>query len=382
MATKRKKTGKRARGEGGVTLRKDGRWQTSMTLEGKGRKYFYGETQAEALEKLHTAQEQQRKGKLVTGPQQTVAQFLEDWLENIHKHLIRDNSYLIYRRNLNNYILPAFGTTKLQKLTAYQIETLYAQMRQKKHRAETIRSVHRTLHKALGDAVRWKRLSYNICDDVKQPSEEKFEMQPITQEQAKHLIDAAKGTLFETLIPMALATAMREGELAGLRWSDIDFEEKNLHVRRTAYRYPKRGVVVAEPKTESSKSKIMLPQFVLDSLLLQREQQAQMRMKSGDKWQERDLVFCNTYGGFIIQSYHFSIKFKQLLKKADLPDMRFHDLRHSSATILIAMGVHPKQIQELLRHSNITTTMNKYGHVLPSMQRKVMDDLDKIFKSE
>ncbi len=382
MVTKRKKTGKRPRGEGGVTLRKDGRWQTSMTLENRERKYFYGETQAEALEKLHTAQEQQRQGKLATGPQQTVKQFLEDWLYNVHRQQVRRNTYRIYKNNLNTHILPAFGHVKLQKLSAYQIETLYARMLQKKYKAETIRSVHRTLRKALSDAVRWKRLGYNPCNDVKQPSAEKFETHPIMKEQAKILIEVAKGTLFETLIPMALTTAMREGELAALTWKDIDFEQKCLRVQQTVYFYPEEGLVSSEPKTESSKSQIMLPQFVIDSLLLQRERQAQARLKAGKKWQDLDLVFCNTTGGFLRQGYHFSIKFKQLLEKAGLPDMRFHDLRHSAATILITMGVHPKQIQELLRHSNITTTMNIYGHVFPSMQRKVMDDLDDIFKQE
>ncbi len=382
MATKRKKTGKRARGEGSVTLRKDGRWQTSMTLEGRKRKYFYGENQAEALEKLHLAQEQQRKGKLATGRQQTVAQFLEDWLENMHRHNLRESSYRIYRNNLSKHALPAFGHLKLQKLNAYEIETLYAKMQQKGYKAETIRSVHRTLRKAFGDAVRWKRLSHNPSDDVKQPGAEEFEAQTLTHEQAKQLIIAAKGTALEALIPLALTTAMRRGEFVGLKWQDINFEEKTLYVRRTVSQVKGKGLVASEPKTAKSKSKLMLPQFVVDALLLQRERQIQMRLDAGDKWQENDLVFSNMHGTFMARQDYLYVRFKKLLAKAGLPDMRFHDLRHSAATILLVMGVHPKQVQEILRHSNISITMNRYAHIIPSMQHKLMDDLDTLFKSE
>ncbi len=183
--TKRKKTGKRGRGEGSVTQRKDGRWQTSMKVEGRPRKYFYGATQAEALDKLHVAQEQQRQGKLATGPQQTVKQFLEDWLENVHRYKIRYNTLRTYRGHLKKHVLLAIGHIKLRNLTAYHIETLYSKMQQQKYKAGTIRSLHCMLRKAFGDAVRWKRLSHNICTDVRQPSEEESELQLLTEEQSR-----------------------------------------------------------------------------------------------------------------------------------------------------------------------------------------------------
>jgi integrase len=377
--TKRKKTGKRGRGEGSVTQRKDKRWQTSMMLENGKRKYFYGKTQAEALDKLHVAQEQQRQGKLATGPQQTVKQFLEDWLEKVHRFKIRYNSLTTYRHLLKNHVLPALGHLKLRNLTAYDIETLYSKMQQKKLKAETIRGVHRVLHKAFGDAVRWKRLPHNICDDVQQPSEEEFEMQLLTEEQAKVLIETVKGTPLEAIIPLALGTALRGGEILGLLWSHIDFEEKSLTVKQTAYRVEGEGIVTSEPKTTESKSKILLPQFVVDVLLLHRERQTHMRLKAGDKWEEHDLVFPNSKGKFMTYQYYFGDKFKKMLKKANLPEMRFHDLRHSCATILLEMGVHPKLVQNLLRHAKLATTMDRYSHVRPKMQRKVMDDLDIVF---
>lgn len=123
----------------------------------------------------------------------------------------------------------------------------------------------------------------------------------------------------------------------------------------------------------------MLPQFALDALALHHTRQREARMKAAERWQENDIVFSNTLGKFSEPQY-IRVRFKQLLKRAGLPDMRFHDLRHSAATLLLTMGVHPKQVQELLRHSNIATTMDIYSHVLPSMQRKMMDDLDDFFR--
>ena len=199
----------------------------------------------------------------------------------MHRHNLRESSYRIYRNNLSKHALPAFGHVKLQKLNAYEIETLYAKMQQKGYKAETIRSVHRTLRKAFGDAVRWKRLSHNPSDDVKQPGAEEFEAQTLTYEQAKQLITAAKGTALEALIPLALTTAMRRGEFVGLKWQDINFEEKTLYVRRTVSQVKGKGLVASEPKTAKSKSKLMLPQFVVDALLLQRERQNTNAVRCG-----------------------------------------------------------------------------------------------------
>ena len=378
MATKRKKTGKRARGEGSVTLRKDGRWRTSMTLEGRKRKYFYGDNQAEALEKLHKAQEQQKQGKLATGPQQTVTQFLEDWLENVHRHKIRENSYKMYRSHLDLYVLPAFGHVKLQKLSAYQIETLYVNLQKKGLKAETIRSIHGMLHKAFNDAVRWKRLSHNPCDDAQRPGPEEFEIHPLTRAEAKKVLETATKYHMEALLTLAVTTAMRKGEILALRWQDISFAERSIRIQRTAYYIPGKGMIVSEPKTPKSKSTILLPQFVVDLLLLHRDYQTIVRVKSANKWEEHDLVFCNRYGK-LTWSQNLTKMFKKILKEAGIAERRFHDLRHSAATILLEMGVHPKLVQELLRHTKISTTMDRYSHVTPDMQRKMMDDLNGFF---
>ena len=171
---------------------------------------------------------------------------------------------------------------------------------------------------------------------------------------------------------------MRRGELLALRWSDIQFDTKSLHIQRTVYRVKGVGYVESEPKTNSGRRNIMLPQFAIAALKQHRAQQLEMRLQAGPLWVDRDLVFCNMTGDFLYPD-NVSADFKRLVEKAGPPPMRLHDLRHSAATILLAMGVHPKVVQEILGHAQISMTMDTYSHMLPTMQREAMEGLDNLF---
>jgi integrase len=179
-------------------------------------------------------------------------------------------------------------------------------------------------------------------------------------------------------LTLALVTGMRKGELLGLHWHDIDFNTGSLQVKRTVSRVGKFGLVVSEPKSARSRRKIVLPTFVLEILKQHRAYQKILRLQAIPLWKEGDIVFSNIYGGYV-EPANLHEHFKSILKKAGLPDIRFHDLRHSAATILLEMGVHPKVVQELLGHSNISTTIDIYSHVLPSMQQEAANKLDELF---
>jgi len=368
----------RGHGEGSITQRKDGRWQAQISLENGKRKTYYGKTKREVQEKLRLAINQQKLGKFTLGSNQTVKQFLDDWLENVHRHIIGPNSYVMYRGFLDNHIFPTFGHVKLGKLTPRQIDTLYSAKLKAGYAAETVRAIHYMLSKALSDAVRWKLISFNVCKDVKPPRAKKYETHPLTHEQAMILLAAAKGQKFEALLTLAVTTGMREGEILGLRWDDINATDCTLSIRRTVYRVKGKGVVEGKPKTESSKAKITLPQFVVDALLVQKDIQEKARVQAGEKWIENNLVFPNRLGKLADVRY-LRVLFKKLLQEAGLPKMRFHDLRHSAATILLDMGVHPKIVQGILRHSTIAMTM-RYSHVSDEKQRETMNKLDQLFK--
>ena len=369
---------KRAHGEGSITHRKDGRWMTTMTLEDGKRKYFYGATQAEALGKLREALHQQKQGTLATGKAQTLKTYLNHWLEDVHKSSIKPTTYVSYRAILNNHILPALGHIQVHKLTPQHVQSFYAKKLKEGLSPKTINRSHALLHKALDNAVRWNIVARNVCDVVTKPREKRYEIHPLTEEQARKLLEAVKGDTLEGAITVALTTGMRRGELLGLKWEDIDFEGKCIYVRRSALHVGKRGVVESDPKTAMSRRKIMLPHFVIDVLKMHQLRQREKKAACRGAWKDSGYVFCNGQGGYLSDAQLYKM-YKRLLRQAGLPNIRFHDLRHSAATIMISMGVNPKVVQEVLGHSNIGMTLNTYTHVLPSMQEEATAKLDNLF---
>ena len=180
---------------------------------------------------------------------------------------------------------------------------------------------------------------------------------------------------------LALATGMRKGEFLGLKWRDLNAGIL-LQVRRMISRIPSsmgKGLVEAEPKTKKSRRSIVLPSFVLEALQQHRLRQQEERAKAGTNWRERDLIFCAS-SGMPLNPNHVLEALKRGLKEAGLPSIRFHDLRHSAATLLLSLGVHPKVVQELLGHSQISMTLDIYSHVLPTMQKEAMERLTKALK--
>jgi integrase len=196
---------------------------------------------------------------------------------------------------------------------------------------------------------------------------------------AQKLMQVAKESRVEALIIIAVTTGMRRGELLGLRWNDVDLERGVLHIRRTMNRIPGFGFIENDPKTKAGRRKVTLPDIVVEALKRHREGQEEVKQKLGTRWRGKGLVFCNTVGGFWNPEKMTKV-FHKVLDQAGLPYMRFHDLRHSAATILLTMGVHPKVVQELLGHSTIAMTMDIYSHFLPSMQKDAMDKMNDTFK--
>src|SRR6266704_1124159 len=373
---------RRGHGEGSVYQRKDGRWVGSISLEGRKRKYIYRDTKKEVLEELRTALHQQQQGALVTGPQQKVEQFLTHWLENIQKPTIRPRSYIYYRDLLHKHILPAIGHLQLRRLSPEHLEALYAQKLAEGLSASTVHSMHTVLHKALGTAVRRHLLMRNVCNEVSLPRKTRYELHPFNPEQAQPFLAAVADHRLKALYILALATGMRLGELLGLKWQDINLAESTLQVRRTLSYVNKIGYRENEPKTQQSRRLILLPHFVAEELKAHRARQTAERLKLGALWENKDLVFCDPTGGYLNPTSSVQKNFHAALKKAGLPNIRFHDLRHSAATLLLGMGVHPKIVQEILGHSNIGMTMNTYSHVLPTMQKEAMEKVNTFLQGQ
>ncbi len=291
---------RRGHGEGSIYYREgEKRWVASFVLENGKRKYLTGKTQKEALEKLRKAQREYEQGMLATGTRQTVKQYLEYWLEDVHKSRIRLSTYVEYRLMLDKHILPALGQMQLQRLTSEQVEALYARKREEGLSPGSIRNIHTVLHKALEHAVRRSCVARNVCDSVELPRYSRGEARILTKEQAKLLLEQARGHQMEAILTLAVTTGMRRGELLGLHWQDIDFERGSLQVRRTMNRISGHGLRETEPKTAQSRRNIVLPQFVVEVLKEHRARQREECLQAGDAWKDHDLVFSTRRGGFL-----------------------------------------------------------------------------------
>jgi integrase len=369
---------RRTRGEGSVFQRKDGYWVVQIELGDGKRKQYYLKTQKEAVEKLRKAQRELEQGTLVTGPQQTVKQYLEYWLEEVHKPGLKVSTYVKYRKLINSYIIPALGHLKLEKLTPQHVKSLYNQKAKDGLSAKTIISIHGVLHKALDNAVLWNLASRNVCDVVSPPRLVKPEKRSLTMEQAHRLLESVRGHRLEMLLTLALTTGLRRGEMLALRWADVDLERRTVTIKRTVDYIPRYGYVENEQKTEAGRRVVLLPSFVVEMLKQHRVEQLEARLKAGGAWEDRDLVFTDLSGGYFNPRYLEKLM-RKVVAEAGLPHITLHGLRHSAATLLLSMGVPLKVIQEILGHSSYSITADIYTDVLPSMQREAMDKWDDVF---
>jgi len=353
------------------------RWVAEISVETNKRKKVYCKTKQEAVRKRNEMLRELERGILATGPQRKLGEYIQDWLENVHKSKLRIGTYFNYRKSVK-HIVADLGDIWLQKLTPQQVQKFLSKKLDEKLSPKYVYEMYGVLSLALDNAVKWGYVSRNVCELVTRPRKVKPEIAPLSLEQAQRFKQHIRGHRLEVLIMMAVVTGMRRGELLSLRWSDIDFNHGSLHVMHTVDRFPGHGYVEGEPKSTAGTRPIRIPGFLLDMLKRHRIQQLNQKTQT-KKWEDRDLVFPNLRGGYLHPN-HMGEAFRELLEQAQLPPIRFHDLRHSAATILLSMGVNIKVIQELLGHSDIAITLRVYGHLLPSMQQEVVDKWEGVFR--
>ncbi len=367
--------GKRANGEGSVYQRTDGRWCASVTTERGHRQHFLGRTRAEVARKLTGALDARDKGVLVTGPRQTVGQFFTQWLAAVQPSL-RPRTFVGYEQLVRLHVVPDLGPLSLTKLSPQHLQRLYASRLDAGLSSTTVNHLHALIHKALSNAVRWGMLQRNIADLVDPPRSRHFAIATLSPEQARAFLAAARGHRLEALYVLAVTTGMRQGELLGLRWRDVDVDAGTLQIRGSLQATPE-GRRILEPKTAGSRRRVALSKQPIDALRRHRVAQAEERLRLGAGWEDSDLVFCSAAGHPITAS-GLRRSFEPLLKRAGLPRMRFHDLRHTAATLLLGRGVHPKVVSEMLGHTRISTTLDLYSHVSMTMQQQAADAFDAI----
>lgn len=303
----------------------------------------------------------------------TVATFMTKWLSDAVLPSRRARTHQLYSDMNRLYIEPNIGGTRLSKLMPLHVQGLYSQLERDKKSARLRQLVHGTLRNALGQALRWGLIARNPCDAVEKPRASRPTMTVLDAKQVAALLKAARGDRLEALYVLALATGLRRGELLALQWKDIDFDDHALMVNRTLVDLSGK-LDVAEPKTAKGRRRVDLPESVTAALWRHRKRML-AEGRAASLW-----VFCDSDGGPLRGSNLLRRSFSPLLTKAKLSHVRFHDLRHTAATLLLVAGVHPKVVQERLGHATIAMTLDTYSHVLPTMQRKAADSIDSLFR--
>jgi integrase len=367
--TKTRRSGKRGNGEGTIRQRPKGLWEARVALEGGKRKSLYGKTRQEAAAKLAAYTRDRDRGlPVATDERQTTATFVAGWLERT-KSAVRPSTFRRYRELLTIHAVPVLGKAPLARLTPTQVESLYAALLEYGLAPATVRQLHAILHHVLKDALRKGIVQRNVCDLVTTPRVPRHEIRPLTPEEADKVLRAAVGVRLEALYVLALTTGMRQGELLGLRWRDVDLEAEVLSVRVTLQKVAGR-YTLAEPKTTRGRRRIPLVPEAVAALRAHRARQSEERLRVGQAWRGLDLVFCDETGEPLNGISVLRYSFYPLLKRAGVEKVRFHDLRHTTATLLLREGVHPKIVAELLGHATISITLDTYSHVLPDMMRR------------
>jgi integrase len=371
--------GRRGNGEGTISRRKDGRWEGRYyvpTEDGPKRKVIYGKTRAEVSEKLTKALSDRANGIVYDNENITIGEYLDVWLKGSVYGSVRQSTYDRDTNLVNNHIKPVLGSLKLKKLNSAHVQNFYRNRLDTGLSASTVRKIHDILRRGLAQAVDWHLTQRNVANVVKPPRPVPKEIVALSTDETRRLLDAAAEDRLEALYVLAVHTGMRQGEMLALRWQDVDIENAVLSVRRTLTR---RGGKVAfgEPKTKKSRRSIRLTPQAVDALRAHLERQLRDMEILGDHYQDQGLIFTTDTGAPINPSNLRQRSFTPLLKRAGLPHMRFHDLRHTCATLLLSRGVHPKFVQELLGHATIAITLDTYSHVMPSMgdaTAKAMED--------
>ncbi len=361
---------KRGNGEGSISRRKGGGWMAQYTLytaEGRKRKTLYGKTRAEVADRLAKAVSDRKDGLVFDAGSLTVGEYLDRWLADSVSDTVRLTTYQGYERICRLHIKPALGRIKLKDLTVIHVRGLYKERLESGLAPRMVQLVHVLLHKALTQAVMDGLIPRNVTEAVKAPRPEKKEIQPLSPEQARVLLATARGDRFEALYMLAISTGMRQGEMLALKWEDINFDARTLQVKRTLSTATGGGFKFGAPKTARSRRSIKLPGTALSALRQHREVQFEERRKLTGLVTDYGLVFTSRVGTPVYRQDLITRSFKPLLKRAGLPDIRFHDLRHTCATLLLVKGIHAKLVQELLGHSTISITLDTYSHVLPGM---------------
>lgn len=366
---------KRANGEGTIRKRPNGLWEGRLTVDGK-RISFYGKTQAEVRAKLTKAKAEADVGAFVVPRTITVNAWLEQWQEIFCPNIKRSTAAR-YESDIRLHILPEIGNMRLSEVKTSTIQRLYNKVHKNGLSDKSVRNLHGTLHNAMAKAVGEKYIAINPCEGVELPRSDtpQREMRPLKDNELPAFLRLIDGNRMENLFRVAVFTGMRESELIGLTWDCVDFEHGTLHLYRQLSKGRRKGESWMFTSLKNRQARTFSPpKEVFKVLMKVKRQQEEWRLGCGESWHDANLVFTNEVGQHLSMCsilYHF----KQIVKSMNIPEMRFHDLRHTFATLALQNGVDYKTLSAMLGHATVAFTMDRYGHVSVTMMQNGADKM-------
>ncbi len=368
----------RGKGEGTIYQRKDGLWEAKLVWPTGRRQSFYARSRSEVATKLATAVKARDAGQARPLAKQTVGDALASWLATT-KPAVRSSSWIRYEELVRLHAVPEIGTIPLRTLQPEHLQRCYTNRLASGLSPTTVHQLHGVIHAAIDQACQWGRVTRNVADLVNPPRMARTEMRTLGPEQVQQLLAAATGDRSEALYVIAVTTGMRQGELLGLHWRDVDLDRSVLSVTCTLQRVTGQGLVLQEPKTLRSRRQVGLGRTAVEAIRRRRTNQRAERLHAGPLWKETNLVFTTQLGG-PRDAHDVRLAFGRLLTQAGLPNIRFHDLRHTAATLMLGQGVHPKVAADMLGHATVAVTLDTYSHVTAGMHAAAADALDRIVR--
>lgn len=402
MATKR-----RGHNEGSIKQRADGLWEARISLPAGKRRSYYGKTRREAQDKLRAALRDLDIGLDLSAGRQTVGQFLDRWLDDVVRPNRAAKTAATYADIVRLHLVPGIGHHPLAKLTPQHVAALLKAKTDVGLSPRTVHHLRAVLRAALNQAMRWGLVSRNVAALVESPRQQRGDVRPLNPAEARALLAAVEGDRLACLFRLALTLGLRQGEVLGLSWSDIDLDGRTLRVRHALQRVGGKRTL-KEPKSEKSRRTLTLPPSLVSALRAHRDRQAFDQAAAGDRWQGSGLVFTTSIGTpldarNVIRAWH-RVQLRQTDQRIErayraangipsdaplsraqsaalaviradpnhpmhaahaLPRRPFHSTRHTAASLLLAEGVSVKVVQEVLGHSLLSTTADIYGHLFP-----------------
>lgn len=379
-ALPRTRAHRRGNREGSIYQRSDGRWVACVTEPSGRRVYRYARTRAAAAAKLAAALKAVQENNPLPPERETVASYLTRWLEGSARLSVRPMTYISYEAIVRRHLVPELGQIRLSRLTPGEVQAMMNRKLAQGLSARRVDYLRSVLRRALNDAMRFGLIGHNVAALVRPPRGPRYEVRPLDPDEVRHLLRAVRDDRLEALYVVAVTLGLRQGEILGLSWADVDLGAGWLQVRHALQRFD-HAYHLVEPKSARSRRTLLLPLAARSALERHRRRQEEEQSQAAELWQDHGLVFTTVIGA-PLDSTGVTAALQRHLARAGLRRQRFHDLRHACASLLLSRGVSPRVVMEMLGHSQISLTLDTYSHVLPSLLSDAAAQMDDLLRDD